>query len=239
MLVLISLVDMVCEVESFSVSVLDCEIDATVFLFPENVSQPLRWIVNSTRKRKQAWRQRFSRRCPRERQWTRCLSVSGTELHHREKERHNNNKQHGLPEVGESPRSDRSVQESGSECDANHTWNPRERVIIRGMEDYLARGQRSLVEVEEFQAHSLCPTDVWRVLFNVLAKNACNQGGCRSFVFIKRKEGHLVADVRQYQDAILREGQETYHKEFHEITECMNVKQRRLLATMERKQNKI
>ena len=33
---------------------------------------------------------------------------------------------------------------------------------------------------------------------DVLAKNACDQEGHRSFVFVKTKEGHLVADVRQY-----------------------------------------
>ena len=65
---------------------------------------------------------------------------------------------------------------------------------------------------------------------NVLA-NACDGGGYRRFVFVKRKDGHL-AYVRQY--AALRENEERDHKE---IIEYMNAKQSRQLAAMERKQN--
>ena len=54
------------------------------------------WNKNSTRNRKQAWRQRPSSRCPRERQLRRCLGDSGTEHHHRQKERHYNNERRGL-----------------------------------------------------------------------------------------------------------------------------------------------
>ena len=55
-------------------------------------------------------------------------------------------------EVGETPRSVRafhSKKESDCGFDANHARHPREYVIIRRMEDYLARGQGILVEVEE------------------------------------------------------------------------------------------
>ena len=50
-------------------------------------------------------------------------------------------------------------------------------------------------------------------------------------VCIQQEEGMTL---RQY--AILRERQETAHKEFQQIIEYMNGKQRRLLATIERKQ---
>ena len=46
------------------------------------------------------------------------------------------------PEVGGTPRSDHTfhrTKESDREFDANHSWNPRERVIIRGMEDFYER----------------------------------------------------------------------------------------------------
>ena len=102
-----------------------------------------------------------------------------------------------------------------------------------GMEDYLTRGQRILVEVEELEAYLLSPTDVTGIV-NVLAKHACNQKGHRRCAFVKRKEGHMVADIRQY--AILRERPETDNKELKDIIEHMSVKHRRLLATMERKQ---
>ena len=64
----------------------------------------------------------------------------------------------------------------------------------------------------------------------VLAKHACDGRGCRRFVFIKRKEGHLV----QY--AALRENQERDCRELQEAIEHMKEKQSRLLETMERKQ---
>ena len=56
-------------------------------------------------------------------------------------------------------------------------------------------------------------------------------------MFVKRNEGHLVADVVQC--AILRERQETDDEEFQEHIEYMNVKQSRLLATVERKQKMV
>ena len=67
---------------------------------------------------------------------------------------------------------------------------------------------------------------------NVLAKHACNQKGHRRCAFVKRKEGHMVADIGQY--AILRERQETDYKDLQEIIEHMSTGE--LLATMERKQ---
>ena len=55
-----------------------------------------------------------------------------------------------------------------------------------------------------------------------MAKNACDGGGYKRFVFVKRKDGHLVADVRHY--AALRENWERDHKE---IIKYMNSKQSR------------
>ena len=54
------------------------------------------------------------------------------------------------PEVEDTPRSDHtfhSVRESDDELDANHSWNPTERVIIRGVEDYFGRSEDILVEL--------------------------------------------------------------------------------------------
>ena len=71
------------------------------------------------------------------------------------------------------------------------------------MENYLTRkSEVILVEVWELKVYLLCPTDVTGVV-DVLAKNACDREEHRGFVFVKSKEGHLVADVRH--DAIMRE----------------------------------
>ena len=89
--------------------------------------------------------------------------------------------------MGETPRSVRafrSKKESDRGFDANDARNPWERVIIRGMEDHLTRGQRILLEVEELEAYLLCPTDVTGIV-NVLAKHACNQKGHRRCAFVK------------------------------------------------------
>ena len=106
--------------------------------FPESVTPALRWCVNSARIRKPAWRRRPSSRYSRERQGRRCLSVSGTELHRRQKGRLCSNKQHGricrqtqCPgcEKRRGPTALSTAMESDVDFDANHTWKPRERVM--------------------------------------------------------------------------------------------------------------
>ena len=68
-LVLLPVVNLVSEVDLSSVSVFDCEIvEPQTVSSPESVAPLFRWSVKSARKRKQAWRQCFSSRCPRERQ---------------------------------------------------------------------------------------------------------------------------------------------------------------------------
>ena len=45
-----------------------------------------------------------------------------------------------MPEVGETPRSDRTfhnAEDSDQEFGATHACNPRERVITKGVENYL------------------------------------------------------------------------------------------------------
>ena len=86
--------------------------------------------------------------------------------------------------------------------------------------------QRILVKVE-LEAYLFCPTNVTGIV-NVLGKFACNQEGHRRFLFVKRMEGNLVADVRQRH--------ETDYKKLQEIIEHRNMKQGELLATMERMQ---
>ena len=121
------------------------------------------------------------------------------------------------------------------DIDANHAWNPRERVIIRRTEDYLTKkSEEILVEVGELEAHLLCPTDVTGIV-DVLAKNACDQVRRRRFVFVKTKEGHLVAGMRQR--AFMRARMEPDYQELQVIIGHMNVKQGGLLATMVRKQS--
>ena len=100
--------------------------------------------------------------------------------------------------------------ESEREFAASYSWNSRERVIIRGMEHYLETGEEILVEVEQLETEVLDPFEVAGTI-TVLAKNACDGGGYRSFVFIKRKEGNSVAAVRQH--AALRENPERDNKE--------------------------
>ena len=57
-------------------------------LSPESVAPALQWRTNRIRKRSSPWKRRHSSRCPRGSQRQRLLSVSGTELRHRQKQRH-------------------------------------------------------------------------------------------------------------------------------------------------------
>ena len=115
------------------------------------------------------------------------------------------------------------------EFDANHAWNPRERVIIREMEDNFTRkSDEILVEVREWEAHLWCPTDVTGIV-HVLTKNACDREEHRRSIFVQTMEGNLVADVRQC--AIMRGRMGTDYQELQEIIEHMNVKEKGLLTT--------
>ena len=66
------------------------------------------------------------------------------------------------PEVEGTPPSDHtfhSARESElryqqDECDANRSWNARERCIIRGMEDHLGRSEDILVDVHKHASAS-------------------------------------------------------------------------------------
>ena len=84
-----------------------------------------------------------------------------------------------------------SVKESDREFDANHSWNPRERVIIGGMGDYLERSEDILVEAEKLATCLLGPTDVAGIV-TVLEQNACDGGGHRRFVLIPKSECNAV-----------------------------------------------
>ena len=71
---------------------------------------------------------------------------------------------------------------SDPEFDVIHAWRLRDRVIIRKMEDYLARKREDIwVKVGELEAHLLCPTEVEGVL-DLLAWKACDHRGHRKFV---------------------------------------------------------
>ena len=71
---------------------------------------------------------------------------------------------------------------SDPEFDVIHAWRLRDRVIIRKMEDYLARKREDIwVKVGELEAHLLCPTEVEGVL-DLLAGKACGHRGHRKFV---------------------------------------------------------
>ena len=98
------------------------------------------------------------------------------------------------------------------EFDANHAWNPRERVIIREMKCYLTKvSPEILVDVGELELYLLWPTDVTGIV-DVL-------------------EGNLVADIWKY--AIMRGTIESNYHELQEIIECTNMKQKGVLTTME------
>ena len=88
-----------------------------------------------------------------------------------------------------------------------------------------------MVEVEELESHLLAPSDMAGII-TVLAKNACDGGGYRRFVFIKRREGSAVAVAGRHAP---QENQERDHKELQKNIEFRNVKHNRLLATMKRK----
>ena len=76
------------------------------------------------------------------------------------------------------------IRESDRELDANHSWNLRERVVIRGMEDDLGRSEATLVEVEELETCLLGPSDVAGVIA-VLAKKTRDGGGSYSSQRVK------------------------------------------------------
>ena len=71
-------------------------------------------------------------------------------------------------------------------------------------------------------------------VITVLAKNACDGGGYRRLVFIKRREGSAVAVAGQ--SAALQENQERDRQELREAIEFMSATQSRQVATVERKQ---
>ena len=118
--------------------------------------------------------------------------------------------------------------------DTTHTWNPRERVIISAMDDYLAKvNEEILVGMGELKTYLLCPTDVADIV-DVLAKNAYDQKGRRMIVLVETKDRHLVAGTRQ--PAIMRARMESDYQELQVIIKHMNMKQKELLTVVERKQ---
>ena len=135
------------------------------------------------------------------------------------------------PPVESTPRSDNNFKrkKSDREFDANHFLNPRERIVIEGMKDYLGRRESILVAVGKLESYLVAPSDVVGII-TVMAETACDGGGYRRFLFINSWEGNLVASARQH--AALQENLERDHKELQEAIEFMNVKQSRLLATM-------
>ena len=131
-----------------------------------------------------------------------------------------------LLELKDTQRSDHtfhSIKESDREFDANLSWKPRE-----------GRSEDIMVVVGELESYLLTPSDVAGII-TVLAENACDGGGYRKFVFIKRSEGIVVAVAGRY--AALQENQESNNRELHEAIAHMKTKQSRLLATVEQKQH--
>ena len=78
--------------------------------------------------------------------------------------------------------------------------------------------------VGQLESYLVAPSDVAGII-TVLAETACDGGGYRRFVFIKRRESNLVASARQC--AALQENLERDHKELQEAIEFMNEKQSR------------
>ena len=102
--------------------------------------------------------------------------------------------------------------------DANRAWNPRERVIIREMEDYLTRrSEVILVEVRELEAYVFCPTDVMGYCRLSGLECVHNQERQIKCVFVKTKEGNMVADVGQY--AMMRKRMQTNYPRDHSAHE--------------------
>ena len=100
----------------------------------------------------------------------------------------------------DTPRSDHTFsifKASDREFVANHSWNPQERVIIRGMEGYFGRSEDVMVVIGEMDSNLLAPSD-GAGISSVLAKNACDGGGSRRFEFIQEREGSVVAVAGRY-----------------------------------------
>ena len=89
------------------------------------------------------------------------------------------------------------------------------------------------MECEELETTLLAPSDVAGII-TALAKNVCDGGADRRFVFIKKGDGNEVA--ASWRNVALQENQERDYTEVQEAIEYMNAKQSRLLAAMERKQ---
>ena len=68
-------------------------------------------------------------------------------------------------------------------------WSARERVKIRGMEDYLEKSGVFLVGVDELEA-LLGSTDVAGII-TALAEEACEGPGSRRFELIETSEGQM------------------------------------------------
>ena len=60
------------------------------------------------------------------------------------------------------------------------------------MEDYFGGSEEILVEGDELETTLLAPSDVAGIV-TALAKNVCDGGADRRFVFIKKGDGNVVA----------------------------------------------
>ena len=75
------------------------------------------------------------------------------------------------------------------------TWNPRERVIIRGMEDYPGRSEDIMMEVGELETYLLGPSDVAGIIV-VLAKKLSSSRGVKAMWWQPRDGMRLCKRAR-------------------------------------------
>ena len=107
------------------------------------------------------------------------------------------------------------------ECDANHACHPKERVIIRRL--HLQEVRRSWWWLRSWR-HTLCPKDVTGC--QGLGQECVQPRGTEE-VCGRQEKGRKHCDSRR---------QKTDDQEPQEIIDHMNMKQKELLTTMERKQ---
>ena len=108
-------------------------------------------------------------------------------------------------------------------------WNAREDVLIKTKENYLKKSKTFQVGFSELEQFLHSPWDDAISIMSIV-ENPCDEGGRKKFAVLETKRG---IDIEA-----LQENQDRNYRELQEAIECMNAKQNRLLATMERQQNR-
>ena len=118
------------------------------------------------------------------------------------------------------------------EFDASCSWSARERVSLRGMEDYLRKSEDALVD--ELETLLLVPSDVPGVI-TALAENACDGDGSRRVELIdKAKTRWSGCGMKCHQAQEDARAKTEKHEELLATIEYLKTQHKGLMTTMER-----